>query len=47
MQLIRKKSHVKITPEIRRELQAAKPRDAEVDAPMHCEGDEEAEMDTD
>lgn len=48
MQLIRKKSHGKVTPEIRRELIAAKPRDAELGAPMHCEGsDNEDEMDTD
>lgn len=46
LQLIRKKSHIKITPEIRRELVAAKPRDAELGAPMQCEGDEEDEMDT-
>lgn len=48
MQLIKKKSHVKITPEIRRELQAAKPRDAELGAAMQCEDDgKEDEMDTD
>lgn len=49
LQLLRKKSHGKITPEIRRELQAAKPRDAEMGAAMVCEEDEgtEDEMDTD
>lgn len=51
LQLLRKKSHSKITPEIRRELQAATPRDAETDAAMHCQEDnlinDEDEMDTD
>ena len=52
LQLLRKKSHAKITPEIRRELQAAKPRDAEMGAAMLCEenqddDDDDDEMDTD
>jgi essential nuclear protein 1 len=44
MHLLRKKSHPKITPEIRRELQAGKPRDAEMGASLHCENNQE--MDT-
>lgn len=43
-QLLRKKSHPKITPEIRRELQAGRPRDAEMGEQLMCE--EEQEMDT-
>jgi essential nuclear protein 1 len=45
MQLLRKKNNPKITPEIRRELQAAKTRDAEMGASLRCE-EEEEEMDT-
>lgn len=45
LQLLRKKSHQKITPDVRRELQAAKTRDAEMGEPMRCE--DEPEMDTD
>lgn len=45
LQLLRKKNHPKVTPEIRRELQAAKTRDAEMGEPLRCE--DEQEMDTD
>jgi essential nuclear protein 1 len=46
LQLLRKKSHPKITPEIRRELQAATPRDLEMGAAMLCEENEDGdEMD--
>lgn len=41
LQLIRKKNHLKITPEIRRELQAAQPRDAELGAQMQCENSDD------
>lgn len=34
MELLKKQNHQTITPEIRRELLAAKPRDIELDAPM-------------
>lgn len=43
LQLLRKKSHSKVTPEIRRELQAAKPRDTELGAAMQCESIEKEE----
>lgn len=43
MHLLRKKSHPKITPEIRRELQAGKPRDAEMGASLRCEDNLEME----
>jgi essential nuclear protein 1 len=46
-QLLRKKNHPKITPEIRRELQAAKTRDAEMGEPMKCEDEMEHDMDFD
>jgi essential nuclear protein 1 len=45
MQLLRKKNHPKVTPEIRRELQAARPRDTEMGASLKCEEGEEHEMD--
>jgi essential nuclear protein 1 len=44
MQLLRKKNNPKITPEIRRELQAGRTRDAEMGTSLRCE--EEEEMDT-
>ncbi|KAG5681430.1 hypothetical protein PVAND_010867 [Polypedilum vanderplanki] len=45
LQLLRKKNHAKITPDIRRELQAAKPRDVELGAPMQCEENESEDDD--
>jgi essential nuclear protein 1 len=51
MQLLRKKNHPKLTPLIRRELQAAKPRDVEIsmqcDAEIDIEDSDDGEMDTD
>lgn len=43
----RKKSHPKITPEIRRELQAAQCRDVEVGQSLALEGEVEFEEDND
>ena len=46
-QLLRKKNHPKITPEIRRELQAGRTRDAEMGEQLMCEDEVEQDMDTD
>lgn len=46
-QLLKKKNHPKITPEIRRELQAAKTRDAEMGEPMRLDEEEYQEQEMD
>lgn len=47
LQLLRKKSHYKLTAEIRRELQAARTRDAEMGEAMRCEDEEQDDMEMD
>uniref|UniRef100_A0A182RVA5 Bystin n=1 Tax=Anopheles funestus TaxID=62324 RepID=A0A182RVA5_ANOFN len=47
LHLLKKKSHPKITPEIRRELQAARCRDVEVGQSLALEGEMEFEEDND
>lgn len=47
LQLLRKKNHAKLTPEIRRELLAAQTRDAELGSSMQCEENDEEISDID
>ncbi|XP_053680777.1 bystin [Anopheles nili] len=47
LQLLKKKSHYKITPEIRRELMAARCRDVEIGQSLDLEGEVEFEEDND